>query len=129
VIAMAVAAAGADRVALVTDAMLAAGADDGRYRLGSLAVAVTDGQARLVEPDGELGSIAGSTLTMGAAFEQVVGLGIPISDVARMAATTPARRHGLGEVGVIEAGRRADFCLVDDSGRLQRVMQAGSWVT
>ncbi len=128
VIAMAVDTAGPERVALVTDAMLAAGAADGRYRLGSLAVEVTDGQARLLDPDGGLGSIAGSTLTMGAAFELVVGLGISIVDAARMAATTPADRHGLGEVGVIEAGRRADFCLVDDDGRLLRVMRAGCWV-
>jgi N-acetylglucosamine-6-phosphate deacetylase len=129
VITMAVAAAGPERVAMVTDAMLAAGAKDGRYRLGSLAVAVTDGQARLVEPDGALGSIAGSTLTMAAAFERMVGLGIPIDGVARMAATTPARRHGLAEVGLIEPGRRADFCLVDDGGRLRRVMRAGSWIS
>ena len=128
VISMAVDTAGPTRVALVTDAMLAAGAAGGRYRLGSLAVEVTAGQARLIDPDGGLGSIAGSTLTMGAAFELVVGLGIPIVDAARMAATTPADRHGLIEVGVIEQGRRADFCLVDDAGRLQRVMRAGRWV-
>ncbi len=128
VITMVVDTAGPARVALVTDAMLAAGAADGRYRLGSLAVEVSDGQARLIDTDGSLGSIAGSTLTMGAAFELVVGLGIPIVDAALMAATTPAIRHGFGEVGVIEAGRRADFCLVDDAGRLQRVMRAGCWV-
>jgi N-acetylglucosamine-6-phosphate deacetylase len=128
VIAMAVDTAGPARVALVTDAMLAAGAAGGRYQLGSLAVEVTDGQARLVDADGSLGSIAGSTLTMGDAFELVVSLGIPIVDAARMAATTPADRHGLVDVGVIEPGRRADFCLVDDDGRLQRVMRAGHWV-
>jgi N-acetylglucosamine-6-phosphate deacetylase len=128
VITMAVDTAGPERVALVTDAMLAAGAASGRYRLGSLAVEVTDGQARLIDADGGLGSIAGSTLTMGAAFELVVGLGIPIVDAARMAATTPAIRHGLGDVGVIEAGRQADFCLVDDAGHLRRVMRAGRWV-
>ncbi len=128
VISLAVNTAGADRVVLVTDAMLAAGAEDGRYHLGSLDVAVTDGQARLVERDGRPGSIAGSTLTMGGAFELVVGLGVPIADAARMAATTPARCHGLDDVGVIETGRRADFCLVDDAGLLQRVMCGGSWV-
>ena len=128
VIAMAIATAGPDRVELVTDAMLAAGVTDGDYQLGGLDVTVTDGQARLVEPDGTLGSIAGSTLTMAGAFEQVVGLGVGIAEVARMASTTPARCHGLGDVGVIEPGRRADFCLVDAAGRLQRVMRRGSWV-
>jgi N-acetylglucosamine-6-phosphate deacetylase len=128
VIMMAAATAGADRVALVTDAMLAAGAPDGRYRLGSLAVAVAGGQARLIEPDGSLGSIAGSTLTMSAAFERVVGLGVPVSAAARMAATTPAGHHSLTDVGAIEVGRRADFCVVDEDGSLQRVMRAGCWI-
>ena len=59
VITMAVAAAGADRVALVTDAMAAAGMPDGDFDLGALRVAVRDAQARLVEPDGSPGSIAG----------------------------------------------------------------------
>ncbi|MGO7984111.1 N-acetylglucosamine-6-phosphate deacetylase, partial [Rhizobium johnstonii] len=46
------------RIAMVTDAMAAAGSADGLYGLGSLEVEVKDGVARLV--DG--GSIAGSTL-------------------------------------------------------------------
>lgn len=40
---------GAARVALITDAMDAAGFGDGKYELGPLAVEVTDGVARLVE--------------------------------------------------------------------------------
>jgi N-acetylglucosamine-6-phosphate deacetylase len=129
VVRLALAAAGPDRVALVTDAMLAAGAADGDYRLGSLPVRVSAGQARLIVEDGSLGSIAGSTLTMARAFEFVVGLEVGIADAARMASTTPARRHGLDDVGVIAAGRQANLCLVDGSGRLQRVMHGGEWVT
>lgn len=128
VIGMAVAAAGPDRVALITDAMIATGMADGDYRLGGLQVAVRDGVARLRTADGSLGSIAGSTLTMAAAFAfcvQHVGLAIP--DVAVMAATTPARRHGLTDIGAIAAGRRADIAVVDSRGNLQRVMYAGSW--
>jgi N-acetylglucosamine-6-phosphate deacetylase len=126
---MAVAAAGPQRVALIPDAMVAAGMPDGDYVLGALQVAVREGQARLVEEDGSPGSIAGSTLTMDAAFERMVGLGYPIAQVATMAATTPARWHGLDRVGELAPGYRADLCVVDDHGRLLRVMQAGSWVT
>ena len=129
VIEMAVSAAGPDRVALVTDAMAAAGMPDGDFVLGGLQVAVRDAQARLVEPDGSLGSIAGSTLTMAAAFERMVGLGYRIAQVAAMAATTPARWHGLDQVGELAPGCRADLCVVDDHGRLLRVMQTGTWVT
>lgn len=128
IIEMGVAAAGIARVALVTDAMAATGMPDGDFVLGDLQVAVRDARARLVEPDGSLGSIAGSTLTMAAAFERMVGLGHPITDVATMAATTPARWHGFDAVGALAPGRRADLCVVDDQGRLLRVMQAGFWV-
>ena len=128
VIELAVAAAGVDRVALVTDAMAAAGMPDGDFVLGALRVAVRDGQARLVASDGTLGSIAGSTLTMAAAFERMVSWGYSIEQVAAMAATTPARWHGLDTVGELAPGCRADLCVVDDHGQLLRVMQAGSWV-
>lgn len=129
VIEMAVAAAGVGRVALVTDAMAAAGMPDGDYLLGELRVAVRDGRARLVGEDGGLGSIAGSTLTMAAAFERIVGLGFSIEQAAAMAATTPARWHKLSGVGELAPGCRADLCVVDDHGRLLRVMQTGVWVT
>ena len=128
VIAMAVTAAGPDRVALVTDAMAAAGMPDGDFDLGTLRVAVRDAQARLVEPDGSPGSIAGSTLTMDGAFALMVALGYSIAEVATMAATTPARWHRLDRVGELAPGCRADLCVVDDHGRLLRVMQAGTWL-
>lgn len=128
VIRMAIDAAGPDRVALVTDAMIATGVADGEYALGSLQVVVADGVARLRTADGSQGSIAGSTLTTAGAFAfcvQHVGLSVP--QVAAMAATTPAVRHGLTGVGTIAAGRRADLAIVDDQGNLQRLMHAGSW--
>ena len=127
VLRLAVAAAGPGRVGLVTDAMLAAGMPDGSFRLGGLAVEVRDGTARLAEGAGA-GTIAGSTLTMAGAFAHLVGLGFPIAEVARMAATNPARWHRLDHVGAIEAGRRADLCVVDEHGILQRVMQNGVWM-
>ena len=129
VVRLAIAAAGPNRVALVTDAMAAAGADDGRYRIGTLDVAVSGAQARLVEADGTLGSIAGSTLTMADAFSVVVGSGVSIPDAAVMASTTPARRHRIDSVGETRVGARADLCVVDDHGRLQRVMHRGRWVS
>jgi N-acetylglucosamine-6-phosphate deacetylase len=55
--------------------MAAAGAADGHYELGGLAVTVTDGTARL--DDG--GAIAGSTLTQDAALRLAVGHGIALT--------------------------------------------------
>src|SRR6185369_10512265 len=100
--------AGPDRVALITDAIAAAGMSDGIYELGGQEVSVTDGVARLAAS----GTIAGSTLTMAVAFRRIVQSGVSIVDAARMAATTPARVLGLdAEVGAIVPGRRADLVL------------------
>lgn len=127
--AMSIDAASPARVALVTDAMSATGHGDGRYVLGDLEVEVLDGTARLVTADGSPGAIAGSTLTMAKAFEFVVQeVGVSIPDAALMAATTPARWHGLADVGSLTPGYWADVCLVDEEGRLHGVMRRGEWI-
>ena len=114
---------------LVTDAMAAAGAPDGDYALGQMAVEVREGVARLASPDGD-GAIAGSTLTMDAAVRFAVRTaGLPLLDVVHAASTTPARAWGLGEVGALEAGRRADLVVLDDDLEVVRVMRAGAWTT
>lgn len=129
VLRMAIRTAGVERVALVTDAMSATGQPDGRYMLGTLPVQVDQGRARIRHADGSLGAIAGSTLTMGGAVEFLVGsVGVALADAATMAATTPARWYGLDEVGVIEEGRLADLCLVDDAGHVERVIRHGEEV-
>ncbi|MGY4721676.1 N-acetylglucosamine-6-phosphate deacetylase [Naumannella huperziae] len=127
VIKLAVDAAGPERIALITDAMAATGLADGAYPLGSMTAEVAGGLARIRNADGSLGSIAGSTLTMDAAFERLVGLGYPIPDVAVMAATTPARTHRVDNAGVLAPGQPADAVLVDDEGRRQGVLWRGRW--
>ncbi len=126
---MAAAVSGPERTVLVTDAMVAAGMADGEFGLGGLRVSVRDGMARLVDPHGKPGAIAGSTLTMGEAFRMMTGIVGDIETVAAMASTNAARHFGLSEVGRLEAGCRADLCVVTDQGILQRVMQAGRWLT
>jgi N-acetylglucosamine-6-phosphate deacetylase len=118
-------AAGPDRSALITDAMDAAGMPDGRYELGGQEVVVADRVARLVRG----GSIAGSTLTMDAAFRQAVGAGLDLPTVSAMASTTPARALGLDDqVGALEAGLRADLVVLSPDLRVKRVMRAGAWI-
>jgi N-acetylglucosamine-6-phosphate deacetylase len=121
----AVTAKGPERVALVTDAMAAAGMADGDYELGGLDVQVVGGVARLAAG----GALAGSTLTMDAAFRVAVHeAGLPLEDAARLASTTPAGVLGLGDVGAIEAGKRADLVVLDQDLRVAAVMAAGGWV-
>ena len=110
---------------LVTDAMAAAAAEDGEYRLGPMAVQVRDGVARLAGS----GAIAGSTLTMAAAVRYAVRVaGLPLPDVVRAATTTPATMLGLSRVGALRPGYRADLVALDEDLRVARVMRAGRWV-
>ncbi|GAB3711557.1 N-acetylglucosamine-6-phosphate deacetylase [Mariniluteicoccus flavus] len=129
VIRLAVAAAGPERVILITDAMAATGLSDGDYTLGALRARVVGDVARILEEDGSLGAIAGSTLTMDRAVAHAVRLGTPLPAVAAMAASTPARVHGLGDVGALVPGRYADLVLTDAEGRPHRVMRRGRWLT
>lgn len=115
------------RCILVTDAMAAAGAPDGDYRLGPMAIEVREGVARLADGSGT-GAIAGSTLTMAAAVRFAAGAaGLPLLDVVHAAATAPARAWGLTDVGALEAGRRADLVVLDEHLEVTRVMRAGAW--
>ncbi len=111
--------AGTDRAALITDAMSAAGMPDGTYELGGQAVIVSDRVARLAS-----GSIAGSTLTMDAAFRQAVGAGLSMVDAATMASTTPARILGLDKR--LAPGCDADVVILDEHLRVLQVHSPGS---
>lgn len=118
--------AGASRVAFITDAMGAAGVGDGRYPLGGLEVEVSDGVARLVEG----GSIAGSTLTMDAAFRRAVTVDrLPVTEVVSAVSGNPARLLGLdAEVGSLAPGKYADLVVLDEEFAVRGVMRRGEWV-
>jgi len=119
---------GPDRVALVTDAMAAAGMQDGSYRLGSLAVDVVDQVARVAGTD----TIAGSTATMQRLVAQTVNHGG--SDRAEALRTTirqvtlnPLRALGLPAPG-LSPGAPADLVVLSPDLEVVKVMRAGSWV-
>ncbi|GAA1871178.1 N-acetylglucosamine-6-phosphate deacetylase [Actinomadura bangladeshensis] len=116
-------AAAPSRVALITDAMAAAGMGDGDYRLGVMDVEVRGGRATLAGGT----SIAGSTITMADAFRRTVtDTGLPIEDAARAASLTPARALGIdARTGSLEPGKDADLVVLDDDLRVTRVMKQG----
>ncbi|MDM4761395.1 N-acetylglucosamine-6-phosphate deacetylase [Galbitalea sp. SE-J8] len=115
-------AASGGRVALVTDAMAAAGAADGDYRLGLLNVTVRDGVAMLRGTT----TIAGSTLTLDVALRVAITLA-GIDPVAAIAALTavPARALGRDDLGLLAAGRVADAVRLDGSWHVRGVWADG----
>lgn len=124
-----VGAAGPGRVALVTDAIAAAGCDDGPFRLGTVPIDVVSGVARVRGTS----TIAGSTATMDRLFRTVAGLGgdadAALRAAVQMTATTPARALGLERVGSLRPGLDADLVVLDGEWRVTAVMRQGRWLT
>ena len=112
---------GPENLALVTDAMAAAGMPPGDYELGGRTVRLDDEAVRL--PDGTL---AGSALTMDRAVRNAVeALGIPLRDAVRMATETPAEALGMREKGRITPGADADLALLTPDGAVEETIVAG----
>jgi N-acetylglucosamine-6-phosphate deacetylase len=117
-------AAAPGRIALVSDAMAAAGMPAGAtYRHGPIE-AVGRGQAPPVLADGTL---AGSALHLDEAVRNVAGLGVPRE--AALAAATSAPARAIGRSGAVRAGERADLVWWDDDLRVGAVWIGGAEVT
>ena len=99
------------RVALVSDAIAAAGVGDGRYRLGNLDVDVTEGVARMTGGK----SLAGSTLTLDVAVARAVqDVGLTPLAAVEAATAIPAQILGVDDrFGRLEPGYVADAVLFD----------------
>lgn len=125
-IALALKAAGADRIAFVTDATSATGMRDGRFGLGPMTILARAGKVTLL--DGTTN--AGSTLTMDRAVRHAVNcVGVPILDAAKAAATTPARVLGLqDQTGSIVAGKDADLVVLSETLHVRAVIARGRLV-
>jgi N-acetylglucosamine-6-phosphate deacetylase len=117
---------GGQNVALVTDAMAAAGMADGTYELGPMGVRVRDGVARLTDPeDPDGGSIAGGTAHLLDVVRRAVAAGVPLVDAVCSASWVPARALGLEDVGALASGRRADIVVTDADLHVRRVLRGG----
>jgi len=118
---------GADRTALITDAMRAAGMPEGESILGSLnngiKVIVEDGVAKL--PDRS--SFAGSVATADRLIRSMVFLaGVPLTDSIKMITATPA---GISNVstskGSLVPGKDADIVIFDENINIEMTMVNG----
>ncbi|MGH9385238.1 MAG: N-acetylglucosamine-6-phosphate deacetylase [Vicinamibacterales bacterium] len=111
-----------DRVMAITDGTAGSGLPAGsRTRLGSHSIVVTATSAVL-----EDGTLAGSVLTMDAAFRSLVekvGLG-PV-EAARMCSTTPATELRLAKMGRIAEGFLADLAVLGPDLRVRQTYLGG----
>lgn len=117
---------GAENIALVTDSMAATGLQDGQYRLGTLAVTVDQGVARV----DSTGAIAGGTATLLDVVRTTVAAGVALQDAVLAASAVPAAVLGLSsQAGDLRAGMPADVVVVDSDLNLGGVLRRGEWVT
>jgi N-acetylglucosamine-6-phosphate deacetylase len=121
---------GADRIALITDAMRAAGMPEGESTLGSLKnglkVIVEDGVAKL--PDRT--SFAGSVSTADRLVRTMVLIAdVSLLDAVRMASLTPARIMGVDQKkGSLVAGKDADIVIFDQNISVQKTIVKGKLI-
>jgi N-acetylglucosamine-6-phosphate deacetylase len=116
---------GAANILLVSDAMAAAGLDDGEYGLGGRLVTVTGGRATLAGTE----TLAGSTATLLDVVRTAVASGVPFPEALLSATSVPAAVLGLAdEVGSLHAGYRADVVVLTPELRLHAVLRKGRWL-
>ena len=109
------------RLALVSDAIAAAGRGDGRYRLGRVEVTVRDGVARRDD-----GVLAGSTITMLDAVRYLCALGVPLAEAVAAATSVPAGILGRDDIGLLTPGGAADIAVLDDRLELVAAYTGGA---
>ncbi len=114
-------AAGTGRIALVTDAVSAAGMERGTFSLGPQTVEVREGVARLKD-----GSLAGSVLQMARAILNFAeAADVPLREAVQAASAVPARLLGLARKGRIAPGCDADLVVLDREGRVALTLIGG----
>jgi N-acetylglucosamine-6-phosphate deacetylase len=113
--------AASGRVAIVTDAIAAAGVGDGSYTLAGVDFEVEDGVARRSD-----WVLAGSTVPMIGAVRNLVALGAPLEAALAAASEIPAGIAGRPELGRLAPGSVADVVVLDDRLEIVRVLVDGA---
>jgi N-acetylglucosamine-6-phosphate deacetylase len=115
----------ADRLILVSDAIAAAGMEDGPTIIGGLEAEVRDGECRMVAD----GRLAGSLIALDSAVRNLVQSGVALPVAVRAASLTPLQLIGIHDRGRIAPGQLADLVELDERLVVQRVMKRGRWQT
>ncbi|MGC8749934.1 N-acetylglucosamine-6-phosphate deacetylase [Hydrotalea sp.] len=118
---------GPDKIALITDAMRAAGTEVTKSILGRLddgvEVIIEDGVAKLPDRTSFAGSVATTNLLVKTMWKDA---GIDLVDVIKMMSTTPAKIAGIDhEVGSIALNKKADLVIFDLEVNIKKVLKNG----
>jgi N-acetylglucosamine-6-phosphate deacetylase len=117
---------GADRMALISDAIMPAGLGDGEFSVWGERIHVRDGRTALARHED---TIAGSVISMRQALKNIVNIGVPLHDAVRMASNIPARAAGIeSDLGSIREGKNADLIAFDDEFNIQSAIIRGAMV-
>ena len=112
---------GSSGISLISDAIAAAGKGDGDYQIWGETITVKNGRTA-----NAAGSIAGSVISMLDAVKLLHSLGVPYTELARMASSNPAKLLGVDkDCGSIEAGKRADLVALDEDGKVKLTLIGG----
>jgi N-acetylglucosamine-6-phosphate deacetylase len=109
------------RLAIVSDAISAAGLGDGTYRLGEVEVRVEGGVSRRAD-----GTLAGGVANIAEGIRNLCLLGVPFVEAVDAATRIPARIVGRADLGTLAPGARADLVVLDERLDIVRVLVAGS---
>ncbi len=114
----------ADRLVLVSDALLLAGTGEGRSAIGGLEVEVVGSRATLAGTD----TLAGSVIALDSAVRNLVAAGLALPEAVAAASRNPLALLGVADRGRIAVGQRADLVELDDDLEVRRVARAGAWL-
>ena len=117
---------GPDRLCLVTDANRAMDMPPGQYRFGPEEDGVwfeSDGKVGFVSRDALASSVVGMDTMVRNMFRNTSA---SLPEAVRMGSLTPARRVGMdSQIGSLEAGKQADFLILDEDLEVRQVFIAG----
>lgn len=118
---------GVERSVLITDSMMGTGCADGEYAIAGQPVILKNGRAVTLD-----GALAGSTLSLWDGVKNLMKFaGATLADAVTCATRNPAEMLGVSDrLGSIEAGKRADLLIVDESDlNIEAVLCRGAWLT
>ena len=113
----------ADRLLLVSDALVLAGTGDGRGRIGGLDVEIVGDRLVLAGTS----TLAGSVIALDTAVRNLVGSGASLPEAVAAAGRNQLAMLGITDRGQIAVGQRADLVELDQDLVVRRVMRAGTW--